>query len=100
MSVLHLTEHDGKENITVIDPELGQGVTGSCDGPPKHRCRVGKYSVELTYDRWGQRIATNWQPSFPKRLTKRELNQYKDGRNVLMQHVADLTGGRVMVIDL
>ncbi len=63
---------------------------------------VGRSWVTLTFDRdRAHQLSSAWgPPGFPRKLSKRELKQYRAGREVLMGYIADMIGGTIMTIDL
>jgi hypothetical protein len=44
-------------------------------------------------------IRVEWEPDFPKKLTKNELRTYQAGRNALYQRAANIIGGTVLLAE-
>jgi hypothetical protein len=59
--------------------------------------RVGKRTVTMTIQPPKLGACTNlvcdWKPTVPSRLTKKELRQYRDGRNAVMAELLKGLGG-------
>jgi hypothetical protein len=59
--------------------------------------RVGKYTVTMTIQKPRIGCVTHavceWEPDQPIRLTKRELKQYRKGRDALAAKVLESLGG-------
>lgn len=43
-------------------------------------------------------MSAEWAPSLPRSLSRRELQQYAEGRHAVMAELADIIGGTVMVV--
>jgi len=61
------------------------------------RFRVGKYTVVMSI--WADRIDCEWSPTFPRRLSRRAIRQYRRQRDTARQHTS-VSGRRVMVVDV
>lgn len=60
--------------------------------------RVGKYKCRLEYStEYGMR--SEWEPKLPSNLSKKELRQYRDGRNALIVELAKALGGSIVVVE-
>lgn len=55
-------------------------------------------SVEITVGAGG--FVCEWIPEIPSKLTKEELQNYKNGRNELLARLSAKIGGTVVVVDL
>src|SRR5262249_8420960 len=44
-------------------------------------------------------MRVEWEPKLPGRLTRRELNQYRVGRNALYAKAADAIGGNILLAE-
>jgi hypothetical protein len=65
----------------------------------KNTFRVGRYKVEMTYRHGNAAVKTRWEPYMPTRLSRKELQQYRDGRHALFEEVGKALGGPVLVIE-
>jgi hypothetical protein len=67
--------------------------------------RVGRrYRCTLTipHIERGEALAmqTEWSPGIPKRLSKREIQDYRRGRDAALAEVARLIGGNVLCVEV
>ena len=66
--------------------------------------KVGKRTVTMTVPpvvRGQARcMAMEWSPSMPRRLTKRELREYRIGRDAAVVELAEQTGLRALVVEV
>ena len=66
--------------------------------------RVGRRVVTITMPptKRGEVRSTviEWEPDVPPRLSKRELRQYRAGRNAALRELAEVIGGSILVIDV
>jgi hypothetical protein len=70
-----------------------RGQSERLDEPLSHTFMVGNRRVTLTFDlNPAKALQATWAPNIPRRLSKRELAQYKAGRRVLLGYLADMTG--------
>ncbi len=60
--------------------------------------KVGKYTCEMSYHSDGDLYAV-WSPDLPRQLSKRELRQYRAGRNAFLIEEARTLGGAIAVIE-
>lgn len=60
--------------------------------------RVGPYICTLRFGRDG--LQSRWSPTVPKHLSPSELAQYRAGRDALMAEIAQLTGQRLIIVEL
>jgi hypothetical protein len=66
--------------------------------------RVGKRRCTLTYDQAPERgtamvVRAEWSPTVPKRLTKKEIRQYRAARAAVVAEIVRLTGFRIGVFE-
>jgi hypothetical protein len=66
--------------------------------------RVGKRKCTITYDQAPERgaamvVRAEWSPTVPKRLTKKEIRQYRAARDDMVAEIARLTGFNVGVFE-
>jgi len=61
--------------------------------------RVGRFICEMTFA--DGHLSAQWSPDVPKRgsLSRKEVEQYRAGRNALMAEVAKAIGGDVLVLE-
>jgi hypothetical protein len=61
---------------------------------------VGRYVCEMSWSPAG--MACEWSPDIPppKSLRKKEIREYRAGRELFMQEVASTIGGNVMVVEV
>ena len=60
--------------------------------------RVGIYKCTMTFsERHG--VRSEWDPKLPGNLSDSQLQQYRAGRNALMDEIAKEIGGKVLVIE-
>jgi hypothetical protein len=57
-----------------------------------------RYAVDMTLCLGGGFVC-EWQPSVPMRLSKSELQAYREGRNALVAEYAAETGEKVLLIE-
>ncbi|MCA1788491.1 MAG: hypothetical protein LC667_01180 [Thioalkalivibrio sp.] len=57
-----------------------------------------RLAVEITVGLGG--VCCEWTPSQPRRMTKREVARYREGRDQLLARLAEKTGKRVVVVEL
>ena len=85
--------HNLDKRITFMTS--GAGLTDSF--------KVGRYTVTMTLERAYRRALIHavceWEPGVPTRLSKRELKQYQNGRNALAARLAELLGGRALIVE-
>lgn len=66
--------------------------------------KVGAYTATLSVPRCGPGVVTSacieWDPEMPPRLTPRELEQYRTGRNEAVAAMAQALGIRIGVVDI
>lgn len=75
------------------------------DGIIRASFAVGKhYECTITYDlnKADQRaqFQANWEPDVPKRLSKKELEDYREGRDMIHQTVANMLGRAVICMEI
>ncbi len=89
--------------ITIFEPRRRQPIPPG--GILRRSFNVGAYSVTMTHDldamRPGARSQVNvqWSP-VPSLLTADEIRLYQRRRNRVYQEFADITGGKIMMVDL
>jgi hypothetical protein len=66
-------------------------------GEWKNTFRVGIYTCEMTY-RPGSGLKAEWQPDMPRHLSPQDWDEYRRGRNDLMQEYSRV-GGNVLMIE-
>jgi hypothetical protein len=61
--------------------------------------RVGRFICEMTFA--DGHLSAQWSPDVPARgsLSRKEVEQYRSGRNALMAEVAKVIGGNVLVLE-
>jgi hypothetical protein len=99
-----LFEEAGMERLTVISPR--RQIPRPPDGILRRSFRVGRRTVTITHDvgaiipgASGQ-TRIQWAPDFPTRLSAAEIRLYRRRRNAVLQELADMLGGNVMVADV
>jgi hypothetical protein len=92
--------------ITVIEPQQSQPPP--LGGVLRRSFRVGRYTVTITKDLdaiapgvSGQ-VNIVWHPKLPRKgtLSKAQIALYQQRRNEVLQEVANIIGGKVMVADV
>lgn len=71
--------------------------------PITGKWKVGPYLVEATTapdDMGGIQTAIEWSPDLPRRLSKKQVAQYREGRNKFFKLIADEIGGSVLVVEV
>jgi len=63
----------------------------------KSTFEVGNYTCELTVSMGGMKAS--WSPCMPTKLSKKELRQYRAGRDALLANYAEETGANVMLVE-
>jgi hypothetical protein len=58
-----------------------------------------RFSIEINMSRSG-RMFVEWDPTIPKRLTKKEMRRYEVARHAALSQLADMLGGAVVVVTL
>jgi hypothetical protein len=63
--------------------------------------RVGPYTARMTFNPNTRQLACEWDPHTPpaKSLTRKEIDQYRSGRDALLAEVARAMGN-ILVIDV
>jgi hypothetical protein len=65
----------------------------------KNTFRVGFYKCEMTYSK-EDGLKAEWEPDLPNHnLSTQELEQYRSGRDALLNEVGKYLGGSVLVIE-
>jgi hypothetical protein len=61
---------------------------------------VGRYVCEMTWAAAGG-LRCKWSPDVPARrsLSKKEVREYRAGRDVFVQEIASTIGGNVLVVE-
>ncbi len=70
--------------------------------PVTGKWKVGPYTVEATIgtsDKGDLMFHCEWDP-LPRRLSKKQANQYREGRNRFIQRVAEKTGFNFAVVEV
>ncbi len=62
-------------------------------------CVGTRYIVKMVIDRTG-RIEAEWEPDAPNGMSKQELSDYRRGRNALIDELARLVGGNILVAEI
>jgi hypothetical protein len=66
--------------------------------------RVGKRKVTLTISNPKNvatlHMAAEWEPDVPRRLSKREWKQYREGRDKVFAELCEQTGLRGMMVEV
>lgn len=66
--------------------------------------RVGKRTCTITMQRPVRgavsHMVVEWSPAVPRRLSKRELRQYRAGRDALVAEAAAALGGPALVVEV
>jgi hypothetical protein len=73
-------------------------------GVLRSRWRVGRRLVTLTQlvacdPRGVGSLRVEWRPDMPRKLSKRELHDYRRGRNAHFQRVANVLGGALAIVE-
>lgn len=63
----------------------------------KSEFKVGSFTCELTVSRGGMHAA--WSPRMPTKLSKKEVRQYRAGRDALIAKYAEVIGGNIMLVE-
>lgn len=63
----------------------------------KSEFEVGGYTCEMTVSRGGMYAA--WSPRMPTKLSKKEVRQYRAGRDALIAKYAEEIGGNIMLVE-
>jgi hypothetical protein len=60
---------------------------------------VGKYICEMTWT--GSGLKCEWSPDVPapKSFGKKEMREYRAGRDAFVQEIASTIGGNVLVVE-
>jgi hypothetical protein len=61
---------------------------------------VGRFTCEMSWSPGGG-LRCEWSPdvSSPRSLSKKEVREYRAGRDVFLQEVASAIGGNVLVVE-
>jgi hypothetical protein len=94
----------GMAKVTVIRP---QRQLPRPPGGVLHRSfRMGRRTVTITHDVdaigpgvSGQAVI-QWSPDVPTRLSAAEIRLYRKRRNLILQEIADMLGGNVVIADV
>jgi hypothetical protein len=62
---------------------------------------VGKFVCEMSWSP-GSGLKCEWSPDVPapKSLNKKEMREYRAGRDLFVQEIASSLGGNVMVLEV
>jgi hypothetical protein len=64
------------------------------------RFRVGcRFTCIMSMGCDGGALKCEWEPKIPARLSKRELADYRAGRNMMIAEFARLTNQRVLIVE-
>jgi hypothetical protein len=65
--------------------------------------RVGKRKCTMTLELPTQdnvtHVACEWHPTVPSRLTKKELAQYRSGRDAALAELGAILNGKIAVVE-
>ncbi|MCW5750874.1 MAG: hypothetical protein KIT81_06985 [Alphaproteobacteria bacterium] len=66
--------------------------------------KVGRRIVTMTIPQIPARglvcMSCEWAPDAPRRLSKRELREYRQGRDAVLAEISEMIGGRVAVAEV
>ena len=57
-----------------------------------------RLAVEITVGAGG--MTCEWDPAMPAKLTAKELDRYRQGRNEMLRRLAEMVGGNVVMIEI
>lgn len=62
--------------------------------------RVGKYTVDMRFE--NRTLSMEWEPHTPPAgsLNKKEMKQYRDGRNFMIEEISRQSGLKVACVEL
>ena len=90
--------------LTVITPQ--RQIPRPPGGILRRSFRMGRRTVTITYDvdafapGASSETIIQWSPDTPARLSAAEIRLYRKRRNLILQEIADMLGGNVVVADV